>query len=102
MTALLERLALLASGRHEPRVAAEWWIRLTEHDPYDTRAVTGLLHALLEAGDRPKALVYAERHMALLRKELDLTPDPELRKLVEQVRARPAKPALGQPLPPGS
>jgi DNA-binding SARP family transcriptional activator len=92
MSTLLERLALMASGRHDPRAAAEWWIRLIEHDPFDTHAVTGLLHAFLEAGDRPRALKYAERHMALLRKELDLTPDPELRKLVEQVRARPVPP----------
>ena len=93
MSALLERLALEASGRNLPREAADWWLRLTEHDPFDTRAVTGLLHALLQAGDRPRALRYAERHMALIRKELDITPDPEIRRLVEQARARPA----GQP-----
>ena len=93
MSALLERLALEASGRNLPREAADWWLRLTEHDPFDTRAVTGLLHALLQAGDRPRALRYAERHMALIRKELDITPDPEIRRLVEQARARP----VGQP-----
>ncbi len=90
MSALLERLALEASGRNLPREAADWWLRLTEHDPFDTRAVTGLLHALLQAGDRPRALRYAERHMALIRKELDITPDPEIRRLVDQARARPA------------
>lgn len=97
--ALLERLALEASGRNEPRQAAEWWLRLTEHDPFDSRAVTGLLHALLQAGDRPRALKYAERHMTIVRKELDLTPDPEIRRLVEQARARPAALAPSDPLP---
>lgn len=98
MSGLLERLALEASGRNLPREAADWWLRLTEHDPFDTRAVTGLLHALLQAGDRPRALRYAERHMALIRKELDITPDPEIRRLVDQARARPA--ARDEPAPP--
>jgi serine/threonine-protein kinase len=90
--AQVEQLALGAMGQNDPRGAAEWWIRLTEHDPFDFRAVSGLLHALLQAGDRPRAIRYAERHMALLRKELDLTPDPEIRRLVEQARARPVPP----------
>lgn len=88
--ALIEQLALAAMGRNDPRAALEWWLRLTEHDPLDVRAVSGLLHACLQAGDRPRAIRYAERHMALLRKELEITPDPEIRRLVEQARARPA------------
>lgn len=87
--AQIERLALTAMGRHEPRVAIEWWSRLVDQDPFDVRAVSGLLHACLEAGDRPRAIRYAERHMDLLRKELEITPDPEIRRLVEQARARP-------------
>jgi DNA-binding SARP family transcriptional activator len=87
--AQIETLAVAAMGRHEPRVAADWWLRLTEQDPFDVRAVSGLLHACLAAGDRPKAIKYAERHMTMLRKELEITPDPEIRRLVEQARARP-------------
>jgi DNA-binding SARP family transcriptional activator len=88
--AQIEILALSAMGRNEPRLALDWWLRLTEQDPYDVRAVSGLLHACLAAGDRPKAIKYAERHMTMLRKELEITPDPEIRRLVEQARARPA------------
>lgn len=87
--AQVELLALGAMGRNQPREAADWWLKLTEHDPLDVRAVSGLLHACLADGDRPKAIRYAERHMALLRKELEITPDPEIRRLVEQARARP-------------
>lgn len=86
----IERLALAAMGRREPRVAAELWLRLTAQDPFDVRAVSGLIHACLADGDRPGAIRYAERHMTLLRKELEITPDPEIRQLVEQARARPA------------
>ncbi len=85
----IEVLALSAMGRNDPRAAADWWVRLTEADPFDVRAVSGLLHACLQAGDRPAAIRYAERHMSLLRKELEITPDPEIRRLVEQARARP-------------
>ena len=88
--AQIELLALAAMGRNEPRLAADWWVRLTEEDPLDVRAVSGLLHACLAAGDRPSAIRYAERHMALLRKELEITPDPEIRRLVAQARARPS------------
>lgn len=88
--AQVELLALAAMGRNEPRQAVEWWLRLTEQDALDVRAVSGLLHACLAAGDRPSAIRYAERHMTLLRKELEITPDPEIRRLVDQARARPA------------
>ncbi len=90
--ASIEILALSAMGRNDPRAAAEWWLQVTDHDPYDGRAVSGLLHACLAAGDRPRAIRYAERHMNLLRKELEITPDPEIRRLVEQARARPVSP----------
>lgn len=85
-----ELLALEAMGRGDPQAAVDWWLRVTEEDPYDVRAISGLLHACLAAGDRPRAIRYAERHMSLLRKELEITPDPEIRRLVEQARARPA------------
>lgn len=88
--AQIELLALGAMARNEPRLAADWWLRLTEHDPLDVRAVSGLLHACLQDGDRPRAIRYAERHMTLLRKELEITPDPEIRRLLEQAKARPA------------
>ncbi len=93
--AQIEILALEAMGRNDPRAAAEWWLRLTELDPYDARAVSGLLHACLGAGDRPRAIRYAERHMALLRKELEITPDPEIRRLVEHAKSRPSPPDEG-------
>ncbi|HWA58626.1 MAG TPA: bacterial transcriptional activator domain-containing protein [Gemmatimonadales bacterium] len=91
--AQIELLALAAMGRNQPMVAVDWWLRLTEQDPLDVRAISGLLHACLAAGDRPNAIRYAERHMTLLRRELEITPDPEIRRLVEQARARPIPPA---------
>ena len=85
----IERVALAAMGRGDSQAAVDWWARVVEFDPYDTRAVSGLLHACLAAGDRPRAILLAERHMGLLRKQLEITPDPEIRRLVELARARP-------------
>lgn len=85
----VERVALAAMGRGDSQAAVDWWARVVEFDPYDTRAVSGLLHACLAAGDRPRAILLAERHMGLLRKQLEITPDPEIRRLVELARARP-------------
>lgn len=88
----IELLALGAMARNDPRTAVAWWLRLTEQDPLDVMAVSGLLHACLAAGDRPAAIRYAERHMTLLRKDLDITPDPEIRRLVEQAKAHSSPP----------
>lgn len=52
-----------AMGRHQPRVAVDRWLRLAEQNPFDVRAISGLLHACLAAGDRPNAIRYAERHI---------------------------------------
>lgn len=87
---LMAQTALAAMARHDPRGAMDWWSRLLEVDPYDSRAVSGLLHACLAAGERARAIRLAERHMGLLRKELEITPDPEIRRLVDLARARPA------------
>ena len=53
------------------------------------KAFLDSIHACLAAGDRPRAILLAERHMGLLRKQLEITPDPEIRRLVELARARP-------------
>lgn len=87
--AQIERLALSAMGQNQPREAQEWWLRLLDQDPLDGRAVSGLIHACLQANDRPKAIRYAERYTSILRKELEITPDPEIRRLLEQARSRP-------------
>lgn len=87
--AQIERLALTAMAQNQPRVAQEWWLRLLDQDPFDGRAVSGLVHACLQANDRPRAIRYAERYMSTLRKELEITPDPEIRRLLDQARARP-------------
>src|SRR5438477_12097758 len=52
----LERLAADAGERSEHRRAVECWGRLTALDPYSARFVTGLMRALVAAGDTVAAL----------------------------------------------
>lgn len=93
----LEALALQASAAGTHRTAVEWWQRLVDADPFDGRAVRGLLHALLASGDRTRALKQAQRHERMLREELNLSPDAEVRALVEEMRSPASNGGAGRP-----
>src|SRR2546430_16338964 len=54
----LERLAAEAAGRGDRQGSLEWWRRLAGLDPYSSRIASGLITALIAAGDsgrRPRA-----------------------------------------------
>lgn len=57
-----------------------------ELDPFDTDVVRHLVQASLIVGDRATALRYVSQHADLLHKELGLDPDPQLVRLIDQVR----------------
>lgn len=79
-------LAGQSVGRGDHRLAAEWWRRAAEVDPFDTRTALGLVSCLAAAGDRAGALVAARRHEDLLRTDLGVTPDAEFRETVARLR----------------
>ncbi|MGH7468994.1 MAG: protein kinase domain-containing protein [Longimicrobiales bacterium] len=84
--------------------AAEWWRRLTLHDPHASGSALRYMEALVRAGDRARALQHAELHIARLRDDVGVEPDAEIRKLVAQLQrpiARdPVKPAAADELGP--
>jgi DNA-binding SARP family transcriptional activator len=82
-----------AAGDHD--VAIEWWRRLTTLDPLSGRYAAGYLKALAARGDRAGALAFARAHEALIRRELESDPDPDIRRLEAELRALPA-PAVGR------
>ena len=88
---LAERCAqafgLLAAAAATQQQAAEWWRRATELNPYDTDTVLRLANALVAIGDRAAAVRCAQQHTDLLRTELDLPPDPNVVRMIEQLRA---------------
>jgi DNA-binding SARP family transcriptional activator len=79
-------LAGQSAGRGDHRLAAEWWRRAAEVDPFDTRTALGLVLCLAAAGDRAGALVAARTHEDLLRTDLGVTPDAEFRETVARLR----------------
>jgi DNA-binding SARP family transcriptional activator/Tfp pilus assembly protein PilF/TolB-like protein len=94
----LERLAEAVAKRGERHEAVAWWRRLVEHDPYSTHVTVCLMRALDAAGDRAGAMKQAERHTALLRKELAAEPSPEVVAYAERLRSEPVPHVTDHPL----
>jgi DNA-binding SARP family transcriptional activator len=82
----LERAADVAAADGDTRNAVEYCERLVEQDSYNSRHAMKLMEALVAAGDPANALLYADRHVELLRKELDVAPPAEFEALVERTR----------------
>jgi DNA-binding SARP family transcriptional activator len=87
---LLERLALAAEQAGDPAGAARRWRALAAAEPLDGRVAARLMAALEAAGDRAGALAHARVHAALVRQELDLSPDAQVAALAERLRQAPA------------
>jgi adenylate cyclase len=91
----LERLARDASAAQDHATAVRWWKTLVETDPVSGKNATGLIGALMNAGDHPAALQYAKRYEALVAKELGVSAVPAVSTLVDEVHAK----TRAEPLP---
>lgn len=60
--------------------------RLAKLDPLNGRTAARYIEALSGAGERAKALVYAQSHIELVRTELDVEPDVAVVRLLEGLR----------------
>ncbi len=85
-------IGLAADATRTGRVdeAVEWWRRLTEADPLNGRIAVGYLKALATRGDRAAALAFARKHETVIRRELEVEPDPEVQRIEAELRAMPA------------
>jgi DNA-binding SARP family transcriptional activator/TolB-like protein len=90
----LERLARAVMARGRPKEAATWLRKLVEHDPYNGRAVAGLMGALAASGDLAGALQQVGSHAVRMRQELDADPDPAVLEMERTLRARRTEEAL--------
>ena len=84
--AALDQIATAASARADHRAAARLWRRLANVDHLNTRAALGLMRALAGVGDRAAALQHFRVYEMLLRQELDLAPDAEVRRFADELR----------------
>ena len=91
----LEQLAPAAEASGDLTNAVNWWRRLTEADALSSRNATGLIRALMNAGDHAVALRHAERFEALLSEELGTSAGPTVAALVAEARARARSERVG-------
>jgi DNA-binding SARP family transcriptional activator/tetratricopeptide (TPR) repeat protein len=95
------RLALAAVAAIEQLALATgdivWRRRLTELDPLRGRYAADYMTALAAAGDRAGALGHARVHESRVRGELEASPDAEVTRLADRLRAERPDPA--PPLP---
>ena len=96
----LSRLALEREGAGETGRAVQLWQQVLEIDPYHEEAYRRLLWLLAEGGRWPEAEQLYRNYKHRLEAHLGLEPDPETRRLFEQLRARktPMRPSAA-PVP---
>lgn len=99
-TAALIGLASEATARGQTDQAIEWWRQLTEMEPLNGRHAVGYLQALAARGDRAAALAFARKHATLLRREFEVDPDPDVRRLEAELRSMSAPPTASLPAAP--
>jgi len=83
----LGELARGATARGHHTDAARWWGKLTAYEPLNTRHATGLMRALVAAGEPRAALQHARMYELLLAESLDVPADRDVITLAEQIRA---------------
>jgi len=101
-TGALERLARRADAAQDHATAVRWWRKLAETDPVSSQNATGLIRALMNAGDHAAALQYAEHYEAVVAHELGTSVGPAVANLVAEVRAKAKTERIAVPrsLPP--
>ncbi|HEY0672560.1 MAG TPA: BTAD domain-containing putative transcriptional regulator [Longimicrobiales bacterium] len=109
----LEKLAHQHAHHGDHAAALQAWRKLVAHDPYNARAVCGLMLSLEASGDRAGALQQARAHAALLHEEFGAQPDADVEALAARLRSSPgdarasvaplpSRPASAALLPPTS
>ena len=88
----LASLATAARAAGDPGTSARWWAQRLVLDPLNAGTTMALMTALHAAGDVAGALRRSTTHAALLRSELDASPDPSVVALAERLRHEPVPP----------
>jgi Tol biopolymer transport system component len=82
----LENLAQTAAASGNLLDAVEWWGRLAEHDPLSSRIAGRYMSALANAGERARAIQFANVHATRLREELGVYPDADFQTILSQLQ----------------
>jgi DNA-binding SARP family transcriptional activator/Tfp pilus assembly protein PilF len=85
----LEQLAEAREAEGDPRGAAEWWKRLSRHDPFSSRIALRTMQALEAGGERAAAIRHGAAHASLMRAEMEAEPDAAVEELARRLRESP-------------
>jgi DNA-binding SARP family transcriptional activator len=88
---VIERAAHAAEEGDHADEAAEQWQRLTRLDPLNGAYAVAYMQALARRGDRSGAIAHGDRHVELVRQELEADPDPDVVRLIASLRDRPTR-----------
>jgi len=94
---VVRSLAESADRQGDHAAAVTWWRRLVDNEPLSAQATLGLMRALDAAGDRTAALRHARAFQVVVRREIDMAPDPSVVALEARLRAsrgRSVRPTL--------
>jgi TolB-like protein/DNA-binding SARP family transcriptional activator len=83
----LERLAQKAAAERDHTGEIRWRRELAVTDPVSSKNATGLIRAMMSAGDNASALQFAEQYEAIVAKELGTSVGPSVASLVAEARA---------------
>ncbi|MBA3657676.1 MAG: hypothetical protein H0W69_10035, partial [Gemmatimonadaceae bacterium] len=75
----MQKLAESAAARSDVAGAVVWWKKLSLSDPLSSRIALGVMRALERAGDTSGAVQHARNYDRLVREELQIAADPEIR-----------------------
>lgn len=78
----LEFLATSAATSNDHAAAVSWWLKIVSSDPLSARVAVETIRAFMGAGDRAGAIRHARNYQALVRRELEIEPDPAIESLV--------------------
>ena len=87
-TTALERLAQDADAANDHAAAVRWWRKLVEADSVSSKNASGLIRALMNAGDHAAALRHADEYQKVVGRELGTGVGPGVSDLIAEVRAR--------------
>lgn len=99
---MLEQLAESSEKAGRRDEAMNRWRRLCELEPFRSRYAAAYMNALAATGDKAGALAHARAHAAVLQRELDSAPEPEVTRLVERLRADATTAGPGRDAAPGA
>ncbi|HEX6576596.1 MAG TPA: tetratricopeptide repeat protein [Gemmatimonadaceae bacterium] len=96
----LDTLARDTAAKGDLARAAEWRRKLAASDPLSSRNALSLIETLAQSGDVAGAVQHARTYQDLVRRELEVEPDPQIEALVAAITKHSARQHVVRPLLP--